>query len=181
MIQSSKTERKALKRQAKQAERERTARRRTLRRLLTIGAIALAGPGAIGGIAWYVVTRPSIAKEEIVSRSGLHWHSELRIFVKGKEQDLPANIGVGLVHNPIHTHERGGPIHLEFQRGLVTIGDLRLREFFKAWGKRFDRDCIFEYCNAPEGAVRMFVNGNENQEFERYVMKDGDKIEIAYR
>jgi hypothetical protein len=181
MTQSSKTERKALRRRAKQAERERTVRRRTLRRLVTTGAVALAGLGAIGGVAWYVVTSPSIAKEEIVSRSGLHWHSELRILVKGKQQDIPANIGIGLVHNPIHTHEGGGTIHLEFQRGLVTIGDLRLRQFFKAWGRRFDRDCIFEYCNGPEGAVRMFVNGKENQEFEHYVMKDGDKIEITYR
>jgi len=180
MNQLSKTERKELRRQERQAERERTARWRTLERFVTRGAIALAALGAMGGIAWYVASRPAILKEEIVSRSGLHWHSELRIYTKGKSQEIPANIGIGIVHNPVHTHETGGPIHLEFE-GLVTIDDLRLREFFKAWGKRLDRDCIFEYCNGPDGTVRMFVNGEENREFERYVMKDGDRIEITYR
>jgi hypothetical protein len=155
MNQLSKTERKELKRQERQAERERTARRRTLERLVTRGAIAFAAAGAIGGVTWYLVTRPAVVKEEIVSRSGLHWHSELRIYIKGKPQDIPANIGIGVVHNPVHTHEPGGPIHLEFD-GLVTIDDLRLREFFKAWGKRLDRDCVFEYCNGPDGTVTMF-------------------------
>jgi len=137
----------------------------------------LAALGAIGGIGWYLATRPPA---EVVSRSGLHWHAELRIYIKGKPQDIPANIGIGVVHNPIHTHDPNDVVHLEF-KGLVTIDDLRLREFFKAWGKRLDRDCIFEYCNGPNGTVRMLVNGEENREFERYVMGDGDRIEITYR
>jgi len=177
MNQLSKTGRKELRRQEKQAERERTARRRTLKRLLGTGAVVLAASGAVGGIAWYIATRPPA---EVVSRSGLHWHAGLRIVIKGKRWDPPANVGIGVVHNPVHTHDPDGVVHLEF-KGLVTTEDLRLSEFFRAWGERFDRDCILEYCNGAGGTVRMFVNGEENREFERYMMKDRDKIEITYR
>ncbi|MGH9782986.1 MAG: hypothetical protein ACRD88_02270 [Terriglobia bacterium] len=176
----SKTERKELKRQEKQAERQRTTRRRTLRWFLKTGAIVLAAFGAMGGITWYIATRPPIVEADVVSRLGLHRHVELRITIKGMQQDIPENLGIGVQHNPIHTHDRDGVIHLEFQ-GFVTMDDLRLREFFKVWGKRFNRNCIFEYCNGPDGNVTMLVNGVENREFESYVMKDKDNIEIRYR
>jgi hypothetical protein len=180
MNQLSKTERKELGRQEKQAERQRTTRRRTLRRFLKTGAIVLAAFGAVGGVAWHIATRPPIIEAEVVSRLGLHRHLQLTISINGKVQDPPANLGIGVRHNPIHTHDRDGVIHLEFE-GFVTMDNLRLREFFKVWGKRFNRNCIFEYCNGPDGNVKMLVNGEENQEFESYVMKDKDVIEISYR
>ncbi len=180
MTQLSKTERKELRRQEKQAERQLTTRRRTLRRFLKTGAIVLAAFGAMGSIAWYIATKPPIVEAEVVSQSGLHRHVELRISIKGKTQDIPANLGIGVRHNPIHTHERDGVVHLEFQ-GFVTMDDLRLREFFKVWGKRFNGNCIFNYCNGPDGNVTMLVNGVENRDFENYVMKDKDMIEIRYR
>ena len=34
--------------------------------------------------------------------------------------------------------------------------------------------------NDQGGTVKMLVNGKENAEFENYLMKDGDKIEISY-
>lgn len=142
--------------------------------------MALAVVAAIGGAAWYAASRPQIVEADVVSRSGLHRHARLRIFIEGKARDIPANIGIGVVHRPVHTHDPDGVIHLEFE-GLVLRDDLRLRAFFESWGERFDGGCIFGYCNGPDGTVRMFVNGAENQEFERYVLKDGDNIEITYR
>lgn len=180
MTQPSRTDRKELRRQEKEAERQRTTRRRTLSRFLKRGALILAAIGAVGGIAWYIAARPPIAEADVVSRSGLHRHVQLTILINGRVQDIPANLGIGVRHNPIHTHDRDSVIHLEFE-GFVTMDDLRLREFFKVWGKRFDRNCILEYCNGPDGNVKMLVNGQENQEFESYVMKDKDVIEITYR
>jgi hypothetical protein len=180
MSQLSKTGRKELRRQEKQAERQRTTRQRTLRRALKAGAFVLAVVGAAGSIIWYVASTPTIAEADVVSRSGLHRHVQITIVINGKVQDIPANIGIGVRHNPIHTHDRDSVIHLEFE-GFVTIDDLRLREFFTVWGKQFSRDCIFDNCNGPDGSVKMLVNGAENQEFERYVMKDKDVIEITYR
>jgi len=68
---------------------------------------------------------------------------------------------------------------MEFS-GLCLEDDLRLGRFFEIWGKRFNKNCIFDKCSGPEGQLKMFVNGELNYEFENYMMKDGDKIEIIF-
>ena len=134
----------------------------------------------VGVIGFFIYNSSRSADGEVISKRGLHWHSQLSIEIKGQKQDIPANIGIGLIHNPIHTHDNSGTIHLEMQ-GLVKKDDLRLNQFFKIWGKQFNSECIFEHCNGPDGKVKMFVNDKENGEFENYQMRDRDKIEIKYQ
>ncbi len=112
------------------------------------------------------------ADPDIVSRNGLHWHPRLAIYAKGERIGIPANIGLGAVHQSIHTHEDAlqGVLHLEFS-GVVRKQDLRLGNFFRIWGKDF-----MEF--GP--SVTMTVNGEENTERENYEMKDGDIIELRY-
>lgn len=124
----------------------------------------------------------SVPEEQIVSRTGLHWHPTLDIYIKGKRQEIPANIGIGAIHQEIHTHDedaKDGVLHMEMN-GLVTKDETELGNFFKIWGKKFSKDEIFENKNGAEGEVKFFVNGYENQEFEKYRMKDRDKLEIRY-
>ena len=116
---------------------------------------------------------------EIISRSGIHWHPQISITVRGQKQEISANIGLGVTHNPIHTHETDGVIHLEFS-GLVTKENVKVKKFFEIWGKQFNQNCIFEFCNGPEGRLRMLVNGAKNTEFGEYEMKDRDRIEIIF-
>lgn len=123
----------------------------------------------------YLATKPKSSvsdssSNEIISKNGLHWHSNLSIYVKGTEQDLPKNIGIGALHMPLHTHEKDGVIHMEFA-GLVRKRDLTLGKFFKTWGK--------DFYNFGKTAA-MTVNGQPNTEFENYVMKDNDRIELRY-
>lgn len=128
------------------------------------------GAGVIGGLFWYLATRPPIPESDIVSKTGLHWHPELAMYVKGVTQEIPANIGIGAVHKPIHTHDASGTLHLEFQ-GLVRKQDITLGQFFKNWGtdmRSFGTN------------LKMTVNGKENAEYENYGMQDKDKIEIHY-
>ena len=108
---------------------------------------------------------------------GMHIHPNVRIVIKGEEQTIPANIGIqpGCMR-PIHTHDDSGTLHLEFPGEQ----DVRLGQFFAVWGKTFNKNCIFDRCNSPEGTVKFFVNGQPNEEHENYPMKDGDKIEIRY-
>lgn len=108
----------------------------------------------------------------ILSRNGLHWHSELAMYIKGEKKEIPANIGLGVVHQPVHTHDDGdqGIIHMEFQ-GLVRKEDITLGQFFKSWGKDI---------RSFGGAMKMTVNGQENTEYENYIMQDKDKIELRY-
>lgn len=120
----------------------------------------------LGGVVWLTKSTP---QDQIVSRGGLHWHAQLAIYIKGEKQEIPAGIGIGAVEQPIHTHDASGTIHMEFV-SLVRKDDLKLSQFFKIWGKQFNSN----------GKVKMFINGEQNQEFENYQMHDGDNIEIRY-
>lgn len=119
-----------------------------------------------------------INSDKVVSSNGMHWHSDLTITILGEKQEIPINVGLEGAHKPFHTHE-DRRIHMEFN-GVVKESDIVLGQFFKNWGKTFNKDCVFDKCNGTEGQVRMMVNGKENSEFEKYVMKDNDKIEIFF-
>ena len=169
-IELSKKERKELRREQRLEEKQKFAQHRTMKRVTKIALIVIIMGGSIGAFVWYIATRPPIPEGEILSRSGLHWHPELAIFVNGENQEIPANLGIGAVHNPMHTHDSSGVIHLEFQ-GVIRKDDLKLGHFFEVWGKDF-----VEFGSS----IKMIVNGEENAELQNYVMKDGDKVELRY-
>lgn len=148
-----------------------------------IGGIALAIMVILVGGVFLLSRQQSqeakVPQDQIVSRKGIHWHPRLTILIKGEKQEITKDIGIGAIHQPIHTHDSSGILHMEMQ-GLVTIDDTKLDNFFKTWGKQFNSNCIFDKCNGSEGKVLMIVNGQENKEFDNYLMKDGDQIEIRY-
>lgn len=130
-----------------------------------IGAILF-----FGGMIWW---SKSLQENDpnVVSRTGIHWHSNLSILVNGEEQEVSPNIGItGGIMMPMHTHESGGEIHLE-KGGIVRKKDLTLSQFFKIWGRDM---------NSFGSNVRMTVNGVENTELGDYAMRDGDKVELRY-
>lgn len=108
----------------------------------------------------------------------IHWHPQLTIIINGVTQTIPGGIGLGSGgHSPIHTHEANGVLHMENRnpsKKAVTLG-----YFFDIWKKKFNQDCIFNYCN-DKGKLRMYVNGKENFDFKNYFMRDRDKIIIKY-
>ena len=168
-----------IKQQHKLAEQQRLVKKHLLKRFIKTATVVLIVGGGVGGLIWYAATRPPTPETDIVSKRGLHWHSQLSIIIKGQTQEVSANIGIGGVMASTHTHDTSGQIHLEKQ-GLVTKTDINLAKLFKTWGKQFNSNCIFDSCNGVGGTVKMLVNGNENTEFENYQMKDKDKIEIKY-
>lgn len=156
-----------------------TARWRLGEKWLKAAVLIVIASASLAGLIWYAASRPKTPDSDILARQGLHWHPELTIFLKGQQQEIPANVGIGTVHNPIHTHDASGVIHLEFE-GLVTIDDLRLGQFFQAWNKPLSSTCILDKCNDPDGQVTMTVNGQPSTEFDRYVMRDKDTIAIRF-
>ncbi len=112
-----------------------------------------------------------------VPKRPIHWHPHLTIRIDGKEMKIPKDIGIGNVHYPIHTHENDGVLHLENNR--PTKETLILGYFFKVWGKKFSKDCIFDYCT-DKGTLKMYVNGKENFEYQNYFLQDKDEIVIEY-
>lgn len=169
-------ERRLLRKLAEKKSQESSSRSRTLKRWAIWFFI---GGAVIGLLTWWAMAQKPLPEGDVVARRGLHWHPELTIVVKGQTQDIEANIGIGAAHNPIHTHDSSGIIHLEFE-GLVTKDDLRLGKFFKEWGRTFTSTCILDKCNGPDGQVKMTVNGQANTEFDQYIMRDKDKIEIRF-
>lgn len=177
--QLTKKERRFLKRQEKDKERLKYHRQKKLKKFLWLAAgILILGGGIFGG-SQFLSSNPSMPASEVVSKQGIHWHTDLTIKILGQYQDISANIGIGITHRPIHTHDPDGVIHMEFS-GLVRKNDVRLNRFFEIWGKEFNKDCIFDQCNESDGEVKMFVNEEPNFEFENYVMQDKDKIEIIF-
>ncbi|OGI16136.1 MAG: hypothetical protein A3E38_00805 [Candidatus Moranbacteria bacterium RIFCSPHIGHO2_12_FULL_54_9] len=168
--QPSKQERRALEIEQRRQTQASASRKQRLKKIIKRSAGALLVAGSIGTLVWYVATLPPLQEDEIISRNGIHWHSQLTLYVKGVKQDIPKDIGIGSVHKPVHTHDADGVIHLEFQ-GLVRRQDTTLGQFFKNWGKNPDDF-------GPLTA--MAVNGQENTEFMNYHMRDTDKIEIRF-
>jgi hypothetical protein len=129
------------------------------------------------------ITKVHTNEEDIISKSGLHAHPKLEIFVEGESFPVPGNIGVGQQYakaptydagmkmTAMHTHEADGTIHLEFQ-DVVTKDDVRLKNLFTIWGKEI---------TSFGTNVTMTVNGEENIELGDYQMRDNDVIVINYK
>lgn len=146
--------------------------------LIIVGLIVIL---LFGGIWWSRSLQSS--DPSVISMQGIHWHPELAIFVKGERIEIPENVGIGPMHAgmpgydasmqmaAMHTHDASGVIHLEFMRGPVHQNDVRLGQFFSMWGKDI---------RSFGSNMRMMVNGAESVEYENYMMRDGDKIELHY-
>jgi hypothetical protein len=134
-----------------------------------------------GGMLWSQSLATS--NPDVIASGGIHWHPTLAIYVKGVQQVIPANLGIGAQYAgtrgydsqmqmaAVHTHDASGTIHFEFMNGPVRKEDLTLGQFFKIWGKDM---------RSLGTNMQMTVNGKENTEYENYIMRDGDKIELHY-
>ena len=123
-----------------------------------------------------------IPKDQIVAQNGLHWHPKLEVYIKGEKQEFTDSIGLGAVHQKMHTHTedyKDGVVHMEMS-GVVAKDNTKLGNFFRIWGKEFSSSQIFEFKNSSTSAVKMMVNGKVNSEFANYHMRDGDMIEVRY-
>ena len=109
-----------------------------------------------------------------------HIHPKLRVIIDGKEQVIPANVGItnGCM-NPLHTHDATGELHVEspVQRDF-TLGD-----FFAVWHRPFSRTEIFEHKAGPgtDYEIVMTVNGEQSDVYENLVLRDKDQIVIEYK
>jgi len=127
-------------------------------------------------VVW-IATLPKKSDDDLISKNGIHWHSSISIEIDGEKIGIPAGIGLGAVHNPMHTHEDDGTVHMEYG-GIVRNEDVEIKRFFDVWKQDFSADSLMGNEN---GSLQMFVNREENFEFEKYKMRDGDDIKIVYK
>ena len=106
-----------------------------------------------------------------------HIHPVLKIVINGKDQEIPAQIGItsGCMH-PLHTHDASGTIHVESPQKR----DFTLADFFAVWGKPFTKNQILDSIADARHVIRETVNGVQSQNYENTVVHDGDQIVISY-
>ena len=123
--------------------------------------------------------------DEVDSTEFIHWHAQLNIIIDGKPLTIPANIGIkDNEHAVIHTHEPDNILHIEQFPNDTTM---KIGYFFDIWAYQinktvtFNSSCILDRCNDRDDMVIFTVNGERNEEYENYVIKDEDVIRIDYK
>lgn len=135
----------------------------------------------LGFFIGYSAKSKPIPEQPIVSKTGIHRHPELAIYIKGKQQVIPPDIGSSRYYTgPVHTHDSSGVLHYEIG-GPVRKNFVQLKMFFSTWGQPFDATDLLSYRNVPKGSIKMTVNGKPNTQFGNYQVKDKDKIVVSYR
>jgi len=88
----------------------------------------------------------------------MHIHSNLRVFVHGREYPVPVNVGIsGSDIASLHTHTADGLVHVESS----TVDEFTLKQFFDVWGVRYTDTCLGAYCVDATNQLSVFVDGQE--------------------
>lgn len=183
----SKHERREQQREQERVGHQRAARRKMMTAWAMALVVVMGGGGALiallsrsgGGTGGNLTSIFDARKICINERIPLaqHIHPKLRIVIDGKEERIPANVGVvGTCVRPLHTHDGSGEIHVESN----VVRDFTLGEFFAVWGKTFSKDQILDAKADDKYRVVMTASGKENSDYERLILRDNDAIEIRY-
>ena len=172
---SSRKEQKERVRQERLAREEQRRREARRRRTRIVAAAVLAAVVVAAGL---LIVRPwdgepaaafayaSDGVAERVEGSGLragdgpHVHPKLNVVVRDQPIVVPAGMGLGAAHQPMHTHETDGTIHVEGAAGKPTIG-----QFMALWGVEFARDRLGPYRSNGRERVRMWVKPPDKRSF----------------
>ncbi len=115
---------------------------------------------------------------EKVTPPPYHIHPHLEIEINGQPQIIPPNIGLSPGHHePIHTHEEEGVLHVE----SPVTKTFYLKEFFTIWNKKFDKDHLFNYTVDDKHELKVYVNGKEDTRFGNIILEDNQNIKIIYQ
>jgi len=108
-----------------------------------------------------------------------HIHPHLDILIDGEPLEIPADIGVSEKCLPeIHTHKADGKINIESSDAKKTF---TLGQFFAVWEVPFSSSRISDRVTDSNYEIKMTVNGLENNEFEKLILADEQKIVISYQ
>ena len=182
----TKHERKQLKKTERLESERASGERKRQENFLKNAGMAILALAVVAAIAFFALqgnaNRPKLDTRGIsFPLVNVHWHATPHIFLCGGERLIPTPPET----NPLlHTHE-DRLIHIE---GSVSGPELiTLERFFdgldikfsetEIWGKK-NGDICENSVNA--GNVSMKVNGQPNAEFQNFVPKDGDVIEIRF-
>lgn len=104
-----------------------------------------------------------------------HYHTTVFIYYLGEQMNIPPGIGLeGDCIHPVHTHDDTNLVHVDYpSKYPFTLGD-----FFKTWGYIFNKHQFANIRTFDGYTIRMEVNGREEKSFDKYVIRDKDRIAI---
>ena len=110
----------------------------------------------------------------------LHIHQHLDVFVRGRRQTVPANIGIdpgGHFLSPLHTHDTTGILHVE----SPTVESFSLGQFFAVWGVPLSSTRLGGLRAGGGRVLRAWVNGKAvRADPTRIVLDSHQEIVLAY-
>jgi hypothetical protein len=158
-------------------------------RSMSAASAAAVGSGASAGLQattapWQpeysaLETRLGALNLPTQSDSAYHIHAALRLYVNGRQVEVPAHIGIdpeGRFLAPLHTHDTSGVIHMEASQAYpFTLG-----QFFTIWGVKFTNAQLGAYVANAVDALSVYVNGAHVSDPVGYLMRAHDHIVVAY-
>ncbi len=102
-----------------------------------------------------------------------HWHAKIDLEVCGQKLDLPGRKDGSMVGKETYHHHGDNTWHIEGR--IIAKEDITLGRFFDEHDIPFDRDRLMDKKNGDEcapgkpGQVKMFVNGQPNDQFRDFV------------
>jgi hypothetical protein len=109
-----------------------------------------------------------------------HIHQHLDLWIDGKKQPVPADIGIDQINGfitELHVHEgEEGTIHVE----SPDHREFTLGEFFAVWGVKLTRNCIGTYCSSSAKPIRWWVNGKPLADPEHLLLRAHQEIVGVY-
>lgn len=111
-----------------------------------------------------------------------HAHADFKVFLDGEEfsfNKTQFDVANRYIHLHLKNPDGDKVIHVEGMEN-ITLGI-----FFESLGIKFNASCFISdigesYCNNFDKKVRIFVNGNENYQFDFYEPRNLDRILITY-
>jgi len=113
-----------------------------------------------------------------------HIHAWLHIYVDGKKEPVPANIGVDAATqtlSPLHTHPVApdnpeGIIHMEADQEY----DFTLGQLMDVWGIEFSKDQIGSLKSQGDDQLQVYLNGELVTDPVNVVMPEHGNVVIGY-
>lgn len=110
---------------------------------------------------------------------GYHVHAVLRIYVEGKQVEVPSQIGIDQQEGylaPLHTHDNSGIIHME----ATEPYPFKLSQFFTVWGVKFTNTQLGAYKAGGGKELALYANGTKVPRPTEYMMKPHDRLVLNY-
>ena len=113
------------------------------------------------------------------SESIYHVHAQIKVYVNGKQQTVPNNIGIDPAKgflSSLHSHDEKGIIHMEaVEKYPFTVG-----QFMTIWGVKFTNAQLGAFRPGKGLVLETYLNGKKVRNGPATVLGAGDRVVIIF-